>query len=196
MPAPVRRGPSASVLVVVVAAATLLVGCGPASTPAVSTGPAAGSATGTAADEVLTAFAGANGLVDLPRSEVTVGTGADARTFAVLVAETTASRTRGLQGVTEVPDGVGMLFAFDAPPGPAGRPGFWMLDTIVPLDIAFVADGRVVGVATMTPCTARPCPITHPGVDYDVALEVAAGALTGAGVSPGDAFERRDREAG
>jgi uncharacterized membrane protein (UPF0127 family) len=61
-----------------------------------------------------------------------------------------------------------------------------MLDTLLPLDIAFFDAGRVVGVATMAPCAARPCPITHPGVDYDLALEVAGGTLVGAGVTLGD----------
>lgn len=191
MPTAVRRRNSASVLVV--AAAVLVAGCGPTSGPVLQDGP--GVQDGPAAEDALAVFARANGLVDLPRSQVTVGTGPEARTFTVLVADTAASRARGLQGVTVMPDGVGMLFAFDAPPGPGGRPGFWMLDTLVPLDIAFAADGVVVGVATMTPCAARPCPITHPGVEYDVALEVAAGSLTRAGVAPGDAFEHRDSDA-
>jgi len=106
--------------------------------------------------------------------------------FSVLVADTPVTRGRGLQGVNRLPDSVGMLFLFPEPPGPDGRPGFWMLETLLLLDIAFVQDGTVVGVATMTPCEARPCPITHPGVEFDMALEVAAGGLVDAGVVPGD----------
>jgi len=113
----------------------------------------------------------------------------------VLVADRPDARARGLSGVDVLPDGVGMLFVFTEPPGPGGRPGFWMLDTLLPLDIAFVADGTVVGVATMQPCTTRPCPITHPGVEYDAALEVGAGVLTAAGVVPGDRFRRPGDEA-
>jgi len=113
----------------------------------------------------------------------------------VLVADRPDARARGLSGVDVLPDGVGMLFVFTEPPGPGGRPGFWMLDTLLPLDIAFVADGAVVGVATMQPCTTRPCPITHPGVEYDTALEVGAGVLTAAGVVPGDRVRRPGDEA-
>ncbi len=149
-----------------------------------------GVATGVGIDDV-TAFAREHGLLDLPRATVRIERVAQADDpeplrFTVLVADTPEARGRGLQGVTELPDGVGMLFAFPEQPGPAGRPGFWMLDTLLPLDIAFFDAGRVVGVATMSPCAARPCPITHPGVDYDLALEVAGGTLVGAGVTLGD----------
>ena len=127
-------------------------------------------------------------LAALRRTQVTVGSGEQALVITAFVADTAETRARGLQGITEVPEGTGMLFVFDGSPGPGGRPGFWMLDTLVPLDIAFAADGVVVGVATMTPCAGPPCPITHPGVDYDVALEVAAGVLSRAQVQPGDPF--------
>lgn len=127
-------------------------------------------------------FARTNGFEDLERASVRIGTAL----VDAVVASTPAARERGLQGVVDVPAGVGMLFVFTGPPTPQGRPGFWMLGTLVPLDIVFASAGTVVGVATMQPCDVRPCPITHPGVDYDVALEVAAGALARAGVGPGD----------
>ncbi len=127
-----------------------------------------------------------SGLETLERAVVRVEGEAGTLRFAVLVADTDTARSRGLQGVARIPDGVGMLFVFPDEPGPGGRPGFWMLDTVVPLDIAFVDAGTIVGVATMTPCAARPCPITHPGVPYDMALETAAGALVGAGIVEGD----------
>ena len=167
----------------------LLAACGPVEGLR-GDGPEASSSV--AVDE----FARANDLAGLTRARVTVGEGDGALVVDALVADTDAARARGLQGVPEVPDGVGMLFAFDGPPGPGGRPGFWMIDTLVPLDIAFAADGVVVGIATMVPCTARPCPVTHPGVAYDVALEVAAGVLTDAGIVPGDLFVRQDGAAG
>lgn len=154
--------------------------------------------------EALEAFARDNGLEHLPRATVTIGAGegsgegsgelgggaagaeAEPLTLQVVVADTDATRRRGLMGVPEVPAGVGMLFAYADDPGPGGRPGFWMLDTVVALDIVFASEGRVVGVATMVPCAAQPCPVTHPGVGYDVAVEVAAGTIAAAGVGPGD----------
>lgn len=123
------------------------------------------------------------------RDGVRDGVRADA--LDVLLARTPDEQQQGLQGVTELPDGIGMLFVHTAPAGPSGRPGFWMLGTLLALDIAFlVGDGstgaaQVVAVATMTPCAQRPCPITHPGVEYDAALEVRAGGLAAAGISVG-----------
>jgi uncharacterized membrane protein (UPF0127 family) len=132
--------------------------------------------------DAFDAFVRANGFDGLRWATVQIGEAV----VEVVVADTPASRERGLQGVDTVPEAVGMLFAFPDLPGPEGRPGFWMLGTRVALDIAFAVDGIVVGVATMQPCPARPCPITHPGVEYDVALEVAAGQLARAGIRPGD----------
>ena len=139
------------------------------------------------------AFAVAHGLEGLARADVHLGgpvgtDGGAALHVVALVADTPETRSRGLMGVEALPDGVGMLFVFPEAPGAGGRPGFWMLDTVTPLDIAFAADGVVVGVATMLPCAGPPCPITHPGVDYDVALEVAAGVLDAAGITVGDRF--------
>jgi len=136
-------------------------------------------------------FVAANGFGALPEAVVRLEGRDDdgvSLEFRAVVADTPDTRARGLMGVDRMPVGVGMLFVFPEPAGPGGRPGFWMLDTLTPLDIAFVADGTIVGVATMTPCAAQPCPITHPGVPYDMALEVAAGALDDAGVRLGDRF--------
>lgn len=135
------------------------------------------------------------GLDHLPRVDVLLGGSTDDDAVLVvtaLVADTAQARSRGLQAVTDLPSDAGMLFVF---PGRArvaeDRAGFWMLDTPIPLDIAFAADGVVVGVATMLPCVAAPCPITHPGVPYDAALEVSAGLLSDAGVGPGARFAWR-----
>ncbi len=142
---------------------------------------APGQADAIDASGAFDAFVRDNGFAGLGRATVRVGGAA----FEAVVADSPAARERGLQGVDAVPEGVGMLFIFPDAVGSAGRAGFWMLETPVALDIAFAADGTVVGVATMQPCPARPCPITHPGVEYDLALEVAAGQLERAGVGPG-----------
>ena len=148
--------------------------------------------TGAASTDRAQRFAQDHGLLDLPRTVVRIeraaaaGVAQPALMFEVLVAETSASRSRGLQGVTSLPPDVGMLFVFPAPSGPGGSPGFWMLDTLLPLDIVFADAGTIVGIATMTPCLTRPCPVTHPGRAYDIALEVAAGGLVGTDVALGD----------
>jgi uncharacterized membrane protein (UPF0127 family) len=105
--------------------------------------------------------------------------------LVVRVAERPEDRAQGLKGVRDLPEGVGMLFVFPEPAPPSGRGGFWMLDTLIALDIAFVAQGTVVGTATMQPCPAQPCPVTHPGVSYDAAIETVAGWLEARGIGIG-----------
>ncbi len=115
--------------------------------------------------------------------ETTVEVGADdPLTFRAKVADAPERRQQGLMNVEALPDDVGMLFLFDAPH--AG--GFWMKDTLVPLDIAYILGGEVVAVLQMDPCgDADPCPTYEPGVEYDAALEVNQGVLVDAGVSEG-----------
>jgi uncharacterized membrane protein (UPF0127 family) len=99
------------------------------------------------------------------------------------VAVSPAQRNEGLMGRRSLSDNAGMLFVF---PGPV-QAGFYMKDTLIPLDIAFLSHGRVVEVRTMTPCTSNPCTVTTPGFLYDRALEVDAGTFERAGISAGAA---------
>ena len=109
--------------------------------------------------------------------------GGPPRTVRLEVAADPDTRAQGLMGRTEVPPGSGMVFLYPVDV----RESFWMKDTMVPLSIAFVAaDGRVVSVAEMTPCTADPCPTYAPAGPYRYAVELAAGAFPAAGVGAGD----------
>jgi uncharacterized membrane protein (UPF0127 family) len=104
-------------------------------------------------------------------------------TVRLEVAADPAARARGLMGRTEVPEGTGMVFLYPRDVAEA----YWMKNTLVPLSIAFVAaDGRVVSVAEMTPCTADPCPSYPPARPYRYAVELPAGAFEAAGVGAGD----------
>ena len=103
-------------------------------------------------------------------------------TVRLEVAADPATRARGLMEREQVPPGTGMVFLYPADVAES----FWMKNTLVPLSIAFVAaDGRVVSVAEMTPCTADPCPSYAPAGPYRYAVELAAGAFRAAGVGPG-----------
>jgi uncharacterized membrane protein (UPF0127 family) len=104
-------------------------------------------------------------------------------TVRLEVAADPAARARGLMGRTEVPEGTGMVFLYPRDVAEA----YWMKNTLVPLSIAFIAaDGRVVSVAAMTPCTADPCPSYPPAGPYRYAVELPAGAFEAAGVGAGD----------
>jgi uncharacterized membrane protein (UPF0127 family) len=99
------------------------------------------------------------------------------------VASTPSERGEGLMGRRSLRDNEGMLFVFPT----EVRVGFYMKDTLIPLDVAFISGTRVVEVRTMTPCTADPCNVTTPAFVYEQALEVDAGTFGRAGISAGAA---------
>ena len=123
----------------------------------------------------------------LDEAMVTITTiGGDDIEVVAKVAATDTDRQRGLMEVTDLPSGTGMLFLFDAP----RRGGFWMWNTRIALDIAFVAaDDTIIDVATMVPCEAdqpSDCPTTAPDGAYLAALEVPGGWFDEVGVAAGD----------
>jgi uncharacterized membrane protein (UPF0127 family) len=94
------------------------------------------------------------------------------RVLHVRVADTDDERRRGLMGVDSLGPDRGMLFVFGEPT----TGGFWMKDTLIPLSIAFVADGDIVAIEEMTPCTAEPCPTWDAGgAPYTMAIEANEG---------------------
>ena len=102
------------------------------------------------------------------------------------VADTDASRQRGLAGVRHLPDQRGMAFLFDHPIPAA----FWMKDTLIPLSIAFwTPDGRIVAMEDMTPCPAGPCARYRAPAPVAGALEVNLGFFQRHGVEVGDRVE-------
>jgi len=90
------------------------------------------------------------------------------------LADSPDERGRGLMGVTDLGDAVGMAFVFEAPTNSA----FYMFQTPTPLSIAwFGVNGAWVGSADMEPCTDKPaneCPLYSPGAAYDLGIEVFA----------------------
>jgi uncharacterized protein len=102
------------------------------------------------------------------------------------VAATPDERQRGLMEVEALPDGTGMLFLFDQ----ERTGGFWMRNTLVPLDIAYIdADGVIGTILTMDPCEeadAADCPTYVPDGPYLSALEVPQGWFAQVGVAEGD----------
>jgi uncharacterized membrane protein (UPF0127 family) len=110
------------------------------------------------------------GLEGFETSTITVGD----RDLAVAVAETPTQRSQGLMGVTDLGGLDGMLFVFQVD----SDGGFWMKNTLIPLDIVFfTADGGFVDSLTMAPCTEDPCPVYRPSGAYRYALEAPPGDL-------------------
>jgi uncharacterized membrane protein (UPF0127 family) len=77
-----------------------------------------------------------------------------------------------------------MLFLFES----AGLYRFWMLNTIIPLDIIWLdSDRRVLFISANTPpCQAQACPTYGPDTPSRYVLELGAGEAARRGLRLGD----------
>ncbi len=119
---------------------------------------------------------------NLPTSTVTVVT-ADGRqhVFKVDVADTDATRARGLMYRRSMPADVGMLFDYKYETETA----FWMKNTFIPLDMIFIrANGTIANIAE------RAVPHDETSIPSNGAvrgvLEVNGGTAARLGIKPGD----------
>jgi uncharacterized membrane protein (UPF0127 family) len=98
------------------------------------------------------------------------------------VAATPLEQETGLMFRTDLARDRGMLFAFErAQPIDA-----WMRDTLIPLDIVYIAGGKVVEIyADVPPCEEDPCPTYPSPTDVDQVIELAAGRAAEIGLTVG-----------
>lgn len=113
-----------------------------------------------------------------PRGHAWVVLGSD--TVLAEVADTPEARERGLMHRTELADDHGMLFVFrDVAPR-----SFWMRDTYIPLDIAFLDREQViVDIQQMEPETDE---LTESSAPAMFALEVRQNWFAEQGIQVGD----------
>jgi uncharacterized membrane protein (UPF0127 family) len=119
-------------------------------------------------------------VVHAPRADLTLE-----------VARTGAQRERGLMDRTTVPAHTGMIFVFDRDE----MVSFWMKDTLVPLDMIFVAaDGSVRRVFAGVPVVARTLPDEEIPLEGDRAkyvIELRAGEAARDGIAAGVKLDLR-----
>lgn len=110
------------------------------------------------------------------------------RTVSVELAYTQAARTRGLMARTHLDPDSGMLFLFTE-----ARPQrFWMRDTLIGLDLAFLDDdGRVLNIEHGRPGVEVPGYRSAGPARF--VLEMAEGWCAEAGLKPGDRIEIPER---
>lgn len=109
--------------------------------------------------------------------------GHDALHLNVEIADTEARQEAGLMNTKSLPADQGEAFTWSDPV----RIGFWMKDTLIPLDIVYWdAQGRIVDILSMTPCTADPCSVYNARSAFVGAVELNPGVVEKAGVQVGD----------
>ena len=101
--------------------------------------------------------------------------------FDIWLAEERQQQMRGLMFVRNLPEFYGMLFVYDQP----GGRSMWMKNTLIPLDIVFIAaDGTVSSiVANAEPLNLKSLRSVEP-VPY--VLELNGGVTRDLGISAGD----------
>jgi len=133
------------------------------------------------ATAVLVAATGPESVPVNPASALVVfGSEEDADTIVAEVAQTDAERAQGLMNREELGEDAGMLFVLPN----YEEISFWMKDTYIPLDIAFMDPSfRITGIARMEPQSEEL--VDSPG-RIQFALEVNQGWFEEHGVKVGD----------
>lgn len=99
------------------------------------------------------------------------------------VARTAEQQEMGLMYRTALAPDRGMAFPFDSP----RRVGFWMKNTLIPLDLVFLLKAKVQSISSnVPPCKADPCPIYGSNALVDQVIELRAGRATELGLKQGD----------
>jgi uncharacterized protein len=102
--------------------------------------------------------------------------------ITVEIARTNAESERGLMYRTKLPEKQGMYFIYDKPQDP-NKVGFWMKNTLIPLDVAFFdANGVIFDIVTLQPCVTANCQIYTTKKIYAGTLEVNAGFFSDVGM--------------
>jgi hypothetical protein len=106
-------------------------------------------------------------------------------------AETAEQRRIGLMGREKLEERSGMLFDYGSLQ-PAEN-SFWMRNTLIALDIAYVnAQGSIVAINRMEPCesvAAFNCPTYPAGAEFVQAIEMNAGFFSRHQLTLGDRLE-------
>lgn len=99
------------------------------------------------------------------------------KTIQVQVARTQDQRVKGLSGISSLEKNSGMLFVFDTK---KVSPAFWMKDMLIPLDMIWIGDGKIIKIDKDIPVPApgtadNKLTVYSPGQPIDYVLEVNAG---------------------
>ncbi|MCX7720346.1 MAG: DUF192 domain-containing protein [Dictyoglomus thermophilum] len=118
-----------------------------------------------------------------PRGRLLITQGGKSLEIPIEIADRDELWTLGLMYRKSIPWEYGMLFVFPYDT----NAGFWMKNTYVPLDIAFILeDGTIINIQRMEPCKDElNCPIYFSPKPYRYALEVRAGFFERYGFSVG-----------
>ncbi len=111
------------------------------------------------------------------------------RTYQLEIADSQLEQQHGLMNRTSLLSDHGMYFQFSD----AQERTFWMKDTLIPLDLIWVQDGRVVNLTTdVQPEQTTPMKdlkLYNSGAPVDAVIELNAGQIAENGLKIGDTIQ-------
>lgn len=112
-------------------------------------------------------------------------------TIKVEVADTPEKRTKGLSGRNSMDFNSGMLFVFE---NKGITPVFWMKDMLFPLDLIWIANGKIVKIDKNLPAPKnntedKELPTYKSNIPVDYVLEVNAGFTDKNNIKVGDSLD-------
>ena len=117
------------------------------------------------------------GLREVP---LTIRSKTGVHRFTVEIAATADQQERGLMFRKSLAPDRGMIFPYDPPQ----EVGFWMKNTLIPLDIIYIrANGTIAHIVNAEPMDLTPLPSGEPIV---LVLEIAGGRAAQLGIKEGD----------
>lgn len=138
------------------------------------------SAPGAPAPEATALGVPQSGLEKVP---LTITSATGVHRFTVEIAQTSEQQRHGMMFRTAIGPDEGMLFPYDPPQ----HAGFWMRNTLIPLDMIFIrADGKIARIATARPLDESAVPSGEP---VAAVLEIAGGRAAELGIREGDTVE-------
>jgi len=102
-------------------------------------------------------------------------------TINVEVARSPQAQTRGLGGRPSLKKGTGMVFPYDGP----GLRGIWMKGMLIPIDILWIREGRIVAIEAKVPPPSSNGALAVFSHVADLVLEVPAGYASEMGIRIG-----------
>jgi uncharacterized protein len=117
------------------------------------------------------------GLKQVP---LTIHSASGEHRFIVEIAASPAEQEQGLMFRRSLAPDRGMIFPYDPPQ----EVGFWMKNTLIPLDMVFIrADGTIARIAQATPLSLDTVPSGEP---VAAVLEIAGGRAAELAIHAGD----------
>ena len=103
--------------------------------------------------------------------------------LTLFIADDVFEKEVGLMGVKKLHPNHGMLFVFD----PQEKVNFWMKNTLIPLDIIFIKNDRIIEIVeNALPCALDKCPLIGSKEKVNFVIELNSGRAKDLGFKIGD----------